>query len=216
MRMAKAYWRSVHKLAATETFKSLGLESRDRLVIAILLAFIYLAVVWELGGRDAASGELLLKVAATMAPLIAFPAIYLWKFFRVPARMAAEAEEAQLELRRRLDRRAEINEKLRKLSDQLAQGHSLMQQKISNDNEFAAWIERTSAWAEETRNQITTAISLPAATAFYFIESVQAADYSGVYNSKHNSKKLYLSVHVSRLRDLINQYDHKTQTEHGI
>ena len=47
--MAAKYWKAVHRRVARETMHALSLESGGRVVIAVLLAAIYLAIIWFVG-----------------------------------------------------------------------------------------------------------------------------------------------------------------------
>lgn len=73
-------WSDAAKRALAAANRLLFLE-RDRLVIAVLLFFIYLALVWIVGGQEVLAGEFQLQVAASVAPLLIYPVCFAWQFF---------------------------------------------------------------------------------------------------------------------------------------
>lgn len=67
----QGYWRVVLGRAFDRAVHQLDL-GRGRLVIAILLGAIYLLLVWTLIDLDSSKAEIALKVAASIAPFIAW------------------------------------------------------------------------------------------------------------------------------------------------
>jgi hypothetical protein len=92
--MVKNYWREVHRRAAQEARHALWIETKDRAMIAIILAAVSLVVIWTIGGKEAAWGELIVRMGATIAVVLAFPLVYAWKMIVVPAKLAAEKQAA--------------------------------------------------------------------------------------------------------------------------
>jgi hypothetical protein len=94
--MHQQYWRKAHGRAFEAATHTLGLESRSRVVIAVLLTVIALAAIWFLGGtpgHEVAMHEIILRVALTGAVILAFPFVYGFHLCRAPPRMAAETDE---------------------------------------------------------------------------------------------------------------------------
>lgn len=85
------YWRRVHRRALSDARHALLLESKERVVIAIILAVIGLALIWLFGAHEAALHELIVRLALTSAILLAFPFVYIWKFITAPAALDHES-----------------------------------------------------------------------------------------------------------------------------
>jgi hypothetical protein len=102
-RAPKPYWCQVHRRALKEARIVLRIDTGERAVITGLLAAIYLVLVWTLVGKEAGSSEFVLKVAASLAPVVLLPIIYIFKFFLVPPSMHQEALNESASLRIQLN-----------------------------------------------------------------------------------------------------------------
>jgi hypothetical protein len=87
------YWYTVHRRAVRDARNALWIETKERFMIALLLAIIALALIWLLGGREIAGHELIVQIALTAAVIVAFPFVYCWKLMTSPAKMQAEADD---------------------------------------------------------------------------------------------------------------------------
>ena len=103
----RQYWGNVHKRAVKDARCLLRIETTEGVVIGILLTIMALAIIWLLGDHEIAEHTLIIRMAFTVAVIIALPAVYSWKFVTAPAKMAAEAtarlhvyksDKAQLEI----------------------------------------------------------------------------------------------------------------------
>lgn len=81
--MVRDYWRRVVVRAWEQTIRSLGFESRGRIVTAIFSFVVTVAVLLFWGSQDAAGDMTLERGALWVITLLAFPFIYLWIFLRV-------------------------------------------------------------------------------------------------------------------------------------
>lgn len=72
--------------------RGLRIETGERAVIAFIIGVLAIVLIWVAGGHDIAWHELALKIGGTIAIVLAFPFIYGWKFFTVPAKLEAEAK----------------------------------------------------------------------------------------------------------------------------
>lgn len=79
--------------------------SGERIMINIMLAAIYLAIVWIVAPAATATDELLLKVVYSVVPFLAYPIIFCAKFFQTPAKMEAATKDLVAQLKSRLDKR---------------------------------------------------------------------------------------------------------------
>lgn len=102
-----AFWPRVRKRAWTET-KELLFEKRDRIVVTVLLFLIYLALVWGFIGKDAATDEILLGSAASVAPILTLPIVFAWKLFRVPQSIYQKMQSDIATLKHELEGRGQI------------------------------------------------------------------------------------------------------------
>ena len=86
------YWVSVHKRAWRDAGKSVGLESRERVVLLLLIQTLIGLALWFALGNSALQSTIWGRVATAGIPFLLLPAIYLWKLLGTPGRMSAEAE----------------------------------------------------------------------------------------------------------------------------
>lgn len=80
--LPKAFWKSIFSASNEETYKALFGEQLGRIMIAALLFCIYVTLLWTFSSHDMATGELVLKCAATAAPLALYPFILAINFAR--------------------------------------------------------------------------------------------------------------------------------------
>lgn len=88
------YWGRVHRRAVREAARSLGLDSREQIVIKAVVTVAVIGVLSYWGSEDAPFDEIL-SFGARLAVLVLLilPAIYLWKFVKIPPKMEQEAKE---------------------------------------------------------------------------------------------------------------------------
>jgi hypothetical protein len=85
----REYWAAVYRRAKSEARAELFAKKENVLIAAVLFA-IYVAIVWVSGGNSAAESEIVLKIAATIAPVLLYPVLLLIKMVAVPWALAAE------------------------------------------------------------------------------------------------------------------------------
>jgi hypothetical protein len=116
--MSKDYWRRVHKRALADTIKALRLDSREQLVIKVIVIIAALACLALWGSADASRDELIARAAIAGILVLLFPFVYIWKFLGAPARLEAENKASHLasidDLNIRMDR---ISERLDAMPD---------------------------------------------------------------------------------------------------
>jgi hypothetical protein len=93
------YWWTVVKRAFREAKKILWLGEEGVVLVAILLAGIYLILVLLFIGKDEAKLELTDRLLAWLTPLLIFPAVFLWRIAVVPAEMDRDANRRLQQLR---------------------------------------------------------------------------------------------------------------------
>lgn len=87
------YWAAVHKRAWQDTAKSLRLESREAIVIAILTQTLIGVGLWYALGNTALQSTAWGRLLTAAAPFLLFPVIYIYKFAATPSRLAEEARQ---------------------------------------------------------------------------------------------------------------------------
>jgi hypothetical protein len=90
--MADGYWRRVHLRAHADAGKELHIESRGRVVIALLGAIGAIVALAFLGSSDASRDEIIARGAIGGIVILLFPFVYLWKFLGTPGRLEQELE----------------------------------------------------------------------------------------------------------------------------
>lgn len=95
------YWRKVRDQAWQEACEYL-FESGPRMITNVLLALIYLTLLWVFLGKDATGDEVVLVIAGALAPFILIPAIYCWKLISIPPKLNATAQSKISELEAKL------------------------------------------------------------------------------------------------------------------
>jgi hypothetical protein len=89
----RRYWLDIHRRALAKTLHTLRLEAGGAAVIAIIVAAIYIALVWKFFGPDAAGEEVAARFFGWLSPLAVFPAVYLWHIANAPAERDRERRE---------------------------------------------------------------------------------------------------------------------------
>ncbi len=90
------YWRNIHKRAVKDARHALRIETADRVVITVIVMIIAIAVIWLVNTHEMATNEIIKRVCYTVAVIIAFPAVYFWKFIAAPAKIDAEERNARV------------------------------------------------------------------------------------------------------------------------
>lgn len=139
------FWSSVHKHALEETLRSLDLLG-DRIVIYILLAAIYLLVVWSNLGPATGEHETGLRVALTAALVILFPVVYLFHFLRAPSRIYAKSQSKVQELQSQLDGKHERQSSIDRLWQLRSDGIGHRNRVVSSSAELVVWMDRYNEW----------------------------------------------------------------------
>lgn len=90
--MQKHYWRRVRERTTADTRRALNIETRERVVIGIVIAITAIALLWVFGSsKDAAWDEAVAKIGPWALLILAvFPIVWILKFVRTPALLEAE------------------------------------------------------------------------------------------------------------------------------
>jgi hypothetical protein len=76
-------WKERRKFALEAARTECGLKSRGEIMLRVIAAVCGIAVLWTQLGPNEALSEFQLKVTGTAVIILAFPAVFLWKLFRV-------------------------------------------------------------------------------------------------------------------------------------
>jgi hypothetical protein len=145
----------VRRRAIERTRKQLEI-AKGKVVNAIFLGGIYLVLVWTLIGEEGAKSELLLKIAASLAPFLMFPILYLWHFRQAPAQIHEEQCEKINGLTSALADKRDKERAIKRLASSARQGTVLMS-KCTNpemrttDERLKSEVE---SWLATTRDTI--------------------------------------------------------------
>lgn len=93
-RMHREYWRAVAARAIRETREALRIETRDRVVLAILSVMIAFLLLGVYGTEGAAFDYSLEKLGVAALILSLFPIFFVYKLVAVPAKQDAEKQTA--------------------------------------------------------------------------------------------------------------------------
>ena len=152
-RRMRTLWQLARERAATETLRALDLNGQ-RFVITILLGAIYLVLVWTLVGEKEGHGEILLRIALSIAPLILFPVVYLWNLLREPNNLYAKAQASIGELNKKLSDKRDRRRIAELLAIQMMRGCALMAKCTNADIRGRITEEECDIWKAETENVI--------------------------------------------------------------
>lgn len=132
--MQSAYWRKVSARAFCETRVALRLETTERVLITCLVAIIGIGLIWLVDGGDQALVVFYGKCAATVAVLLMFPFIWIWKVVRAPALLDAD-------LRQRIARKNDALEISERIGALWSEGEDLLSREgiESNSVEKVNW-----------------------------------------------------------------------------
>lgn len=142
------FWAIVHEQAKHNALLALSL-SRDRIYIAFILGGIYLVLVWTLVGKTEGLSETVLRIIWTLAPLLAFPVVYLYGFIRAPKKVYDEAQENIRNLKLQLDNEAARQNSINILWRLRSEGITLRNKSISSLEELEEWKKYFSQWRDE-------------------------------------------------------------------
>ena len=118
-------------------------------MIAILLGCIYVVLVWTFVGSTEGYNETTLRVAVSLAPLLAFPVVYLYKFVSAPAKIYGEAQENIFKLQLQLDDKAARQASINILWKLRSNGISHRNRDVSSPEELDEWKQKYNKWRDE-------------------------------------------------------------------
>lgn len=199
------YWKRVHQRAMRDARDALWIETKDRLVVAVILAGLSVALVWILGGAEAALAELVAKIAYTAAILLLFPAIYVWKFVVAPAGMDAAEQAAAAELRSALDNKERVQSALDELSDmRRAAIDNLLHGPVATMEDAEKLAQQIATWCEAVGARIEVSFGRSQRNEF---DSLGVMDtwLPGV-NHIHSRELTMLASKLERLQGIINRF----------
>ncbi len=214
--MAGGYWRRVHNRAAGEALHLLGLGSWSQIVIraAVVIAAILALMFW--GSTDAASDEMIVRVAIVAVIVLLFPLVYVWKFVRSPA--AIEKELIDIHKQRVGALESTINSlgvqavniraatlTASSLSILIERGWDLSMRRITVD-ELPNWIQEVNAWNLNCMALLRTGISHQDAVSFKTVIYDPQRDIVYKVNEDHNNLLNALFARIELLQGISTRY----------
>lgn len=85
--MASRWRNSLLRRAFEEAIYAL-FETRERAMIAFMVAIVAIAAIWLMGEQDIARHELIIKLSASAVIFLFFPFVWGWKLFTIPKKPA--------------------------------------------------------------------------------------------------------------------------------
>lgn len=108
------YWARVHRQAAVDAFRPLGIDSIERATSRAIIGIIAIGFIAYLAGLASGQAKLLTAIAGIAGLFLVFPLVYIYTLFFVPPRLAAESEKEKAELS---DRIAELTKECESLKN---------------------------------------------------------------------------------------------------
>jgi len=221
--MVRSYWSRVGRLALQESLRALSLDSIERAALRIIAAAIGVVAVW-LSTKGGTTGELLLRIAGTVAILALFPLVYLWKLIATPAKMDKEAQDTVANLANTLDdygrREQHEQEKQQLLDDISALRERVGEMRISMERDVANRTFSEKHWLpilQDLENQIASKIE-------QFASKAEAIVYRHRGNLKRpanpmmggplNERLVDICIHdLDHLRQFVLEYSRKNERQ---
>jgi hypothetical protein len=84
------YWRSVGRRAWREAAKSVGLETTERIIVALIIQCVIAIAIFGALGQTGLQDALGTRIATAAVPFLILPFVFLVKFISLPPRIDAE------------------------------------------------------------------------------------------------------------------------------
>ena len=84
------YWRSVGRRAWREAAKSVGLETTERIIVALIIQCVIAIAIFGALGQTGLQDALGTRIATAAVPFLVLPFVFLVKFISLPPRIDAE------------------------------------------------------------------------------------------------------------------------------
>jgi hypothetical protein len=182
---------------------ALGL-SVERIVIAVLLGLIYLAIVWtQIGPREGGS-ETLLRIALSIAPILTLPIIYVWKFVVAPAKLYAEAENKIQQLEASLIARP--NEKLEALNEVFNRTRQISDDRPMTPEAYETWKRRINEHLKWIQEVLRGKLSETEINILLNGPSGPRLSFGGSFGLEENNLNNYLRYLEQRIGQLVERY----------
>ena len=209
--MVRAYWWRVFSRSWNQSLRTLGLDSRGRIVTAFLTFLITIAVLLFWGSQDAASDAALERSVIWALALLAFPAVYVWNFVRAPA-------EIDQQNRRNINNLVGVTSKLtvqlaKKETDRIKiltlsvfreNGQKLVSEKISVE-EYSRWSLDVETWKTVGVACLATDFSHQDSVLFHTIQ-YRPIPYGYRVSADHNGDLNALTARIQMLNNVIDRY----------
>lgn len=91
------YWRKISVRAWKDAAKGVGLESREKLVIAVIGQIILAALIYLALGEGTLKSSEPVRLLSAAVPLAIFPGLFFWNLATVPPKLDRE-REAEIEI----------------------------------------------------------------------------------------------------------------------
>ena len=176
-------------------------------VLVVLLALAF----W--GSEDAASDEIIVRFAAGILSVAAFPLVYAWRFAAIPAEFddaksrAIEGGNANLALvAASLERKLITKNHVLTLSVLLERGYEFNAQRISAD-QFDGWESGLEAWENLTLKYLASNFSHQDAVAFANVKYDPKENFIFKISADHNNCLQRTAARLEKLREIIGRHE---------
>ncbi|MCH8095956.1 MAG: hypothetical protein IID53_02595 [Proteobacteria bacterium] len=211
--MLKEYWVRVCGQAFADTCQTLGLVSRQQIMIKVAIIFAVLLALAFWGSEDAASDEIILRLTLGGLGVFAFPLVYAWNLAAVPAefddaknKIIEEGEAKLAAATASLTNKTTIRNNVLALSVLLEKGYDFNTKRISAD-QFDEWVSGLKAWETLTLQYIASKFSHQDAVAFSNVTFDPKDNFIFKISDDHNKHLQETAARLGKLREIIKRYE---------
>ncbi len=211
--MLKEYWVRVRDQAFADTCQTLGLVSRQQIMIKAAIVLVVLLALAFWGSEDAASDEIILRLTLGGLSVFAFPLVYAWKLAAVPAgfddaknKIIEEGKAKLAVAAASLTHKAITRNNVLTLSILLEKGYQFNAERISAD-QFDEWASRLKAWETLTLKYIASIFSHQDAVAFGNVQFDSNENFIFKISDDHNRYLQQTAARLGKLREIIKRHE---------
>ncbi|MEX0851951.1 MAG: hypothetical protein WD036_01505 [Bauldia sp.] len=183
--MVRNYWGRVVRRAFVEGATTLGINSRERIVIYLGVAAIAVAGLLFWGSADAAHDELVVRFSIVAGIVLILPFVFLWKLVSVPAKIDGERDHVNKVLGEKLITHTVRIDKIRALSILRESGLELATVRIIKPEQYDDWKTDVEKWKSLSLTYIAHYFSYQDAVAFKFTEFTYQKNFVYKLNDEH-------------------------------
>lgn len=203
------YWRRVFAHTWRRSVRTIGFESRIRVVTAALTAVIAAAALLFWGSQDAVGDFALERGVLWATAVLIFPIVYFWHLFRAPAEIDHENQQnisriadANTKLAKQLVKQRADKQNVLALSVLLEDGYAITGDRTSAET-YSSWAQKVRRWELLTLKFLAHHFSHPEAVSFSNVQYETKQNFIFNISPEHNKELQQTTARLQILRDIV-------------